>query len=378
MARYLMKRALSGLVTLFIFQTIIFFAVQFALPGDYASQFTLGRSTEEVHKLRESLGLHLPLGQQYLIWLSSLFTGTPAYYRLMVLDTIRYFLPGTLLVFGSATFLAFVLGHWLGRLAAWRKPGLLSDSVTLGAVLLYASFPPWLAIVFAFLFTGRYRLAFPLDPTRSVWRHSTWSPQTIILYLALILFGLALVLLVAREILQRRWRNRLPLPLFLLLAVAGLLGLPYALGFGRQAQAVLQAAWLPILVFTLLSFGEILILTRTSMAEVLHEEYVNTARAKGLPDSAVRDRHAARTALLPVVSKLVVSLPYLMGGVVMVETATGWSGLGSSLYYAVISQNMPGAMAAFLVIGLFTLAASLALEVLQVYIDPRLRPDSRG
>jgi peptide/nickel transport system permease protein len=109
------------------------------------------------------------------------------------------------------------------------------------------------------------------------------------------------------------------------------------------------------------------------MEDTLAEEYITVARAKGLPERIVRDKHAVRNAILPVVSRLVMTLPYLMTGVVIIEDVFGWPGVGSALSGSLYQQDMPIAMAILLLVGVFSLMARLVLDILLAYFDPRIR-----
>jgi len=149
------------------------------------------------------------------------------------------------------------------------------------------------------------------------------------------------------------------------------------MGIYPYAVDIARAAALPLVGYVLLSFGEIMLVMRTTMLDVMHEQYVHTARAKGLPDYAVRDRHVARNAILPVLSGLVVRLPYLLTGAVMLERALHWEGLGTELFLAVGLQNIVLVMGLILVIGVISLAARLLLDILQVWLDPRLQTAAR-
>ena len=115
-----------------------------------------------------------------------------------------------------------------------------------------------------------------------------------------------------------------------------------------------------------------MLIMRTSMMDTVHEDFVYTARAKGLPEKDVRDKHAARNALMPVVSRLVISIPFLLSGMVMIEQALRWEGTGNTLLYAVGMQNIPLFSGMILVIGLISLAARMVLEIALALIDPRL------
>ena len=378
MLKYLLRRFISGLVLLFIFVSIVFFAVNLLLPGDWVSHFALSLTSKQAAGLRIELGLDLPLWQRYLHWVGNLLRGnlgTEFSLRGVgepVTEVLKRVVPSTILVFGVGTSLAFMLGEWLGRVTGWRKPDFLTGSATFSAITLYTSFPPWLAFLLTYFLVRKYHL-FSTDPNRALWRRApvTWTGVLNDMVVSLLIITLVVVLL---NYLYQRWSGK-RLPRLLLLGVIG------AAWFGSwqymeifpYAMDVMRNATLPLIAYVLLTFGEIMLIMRTTMVDTLHEEYINTARAKGLPPTLVRDRHAARNALIPVVSRLVVTLPFLMTGMVMLETALSWEGVGNTLFFAVGMQNVSLAMGAILVIGAVSLTARLILEVLVVYLDPRLR-----
>ena len=130
---------------------------------------------------------------------------------------------------------------------------------------------------------------------------------------------------------------------------------------------------LPIATLTLISFAGTMLLTRNSMLETIREDYVTAARAKGLPDKQVRDKHAARNALLPVVTSLVYSLIFAIDGSVIVESVFSWPGTGMTLLEAVRAEDLPLVMGAIVFIGLLSLFAHLIVDMLYVFLDPRIR-----
>jgi peptide/nickel transport system permease protein len=330
MARFLLKRALWGLLTLFIFVTAIFFAAQLLMPGDFASQFRLFLSGEEVDQIRQSLGLDLPLWKQYLTWLSMLLRGNlgQSFRGGMVTDTLRAVLPLTIFLFGLGTVVAFLLGQWLGKVTAWRRGRISSNTATFGAIMLYTSFPPWLAFLMTYFVARRLQLVrnlFDLEASRILWYESGLVAVDVLWYMLGTIAAIALILVVVNRVLQRSVRRRLPVALSLVLVVLGPLAIWYALGFGPQAMDIVLVLLMPTVTFVLLTFGETLLIMQTSMLDTVHEEYIFTARAKGLPESVVRDKHAARNALLPVFSRLVTSIPYLLTGLVIIEYSFGFS-----------------------------------------------------
>jgi peptide/nickel transport system permease protein len=150
---------------------------------------------------------------------------------------------------------------------------------------------------------------------------------------------------------------------------------------------------MPLITYVLLSFGETMLITRTNMLDTLKEEYITTARAKGVPDKVVRDKHAARNALLPVLSRFVISLPYLLTGLVIIEYSLGlsgsgsvvrlrgmfantemsWHGMGWAFYNALYLQDLPLVMGVLFVVGLLAIVARLVIDVLHAVLDPRIR-----
>jgi peptide/nickel transport system permease protein len=194
--------------------------------------------------------------------------------------------------------------------------------------------------------------------------------------IALLVITLIAVLL---NYLYKRWRRR-GLPRLLVLGVIGAAwyGSWQYMDIMPYARDVIRVATLPLIAYILLTFGEIMLIMKTTMVDTLNEEYINTARAKGLPSAVIRDRHAARNALIPVVSRMVVSLPFILTGMVMLEMALKWEGIGNTLFFAIGMQNVPLAMGVILVIGVVSLIARLFLEVLVVFLDPRLRTGSES
>jgi len=116
-----------------------------------------------------------------------------------------------------------------------------------------------------------------------------------------------------------------------------------------------------------------MLLTRNSMLETLREDYILTARAKGLSGRVVRDRHAARNALLPVVTSLVLNLAAVIGGGIITETIFSWPGMGLTLLQAAQQKDIPLAMGALTFVGVLALIAHLVVDVLYAFLDPRIR-----
>jgi len=378
MLRFIIKRLVSGLMVLFLFQTAVFFAVQVILPGDYISQFTMFLSSGEEQEFRQYLGLDLPIWERYLNWLQNLLRGDLGRSFSLrgpgpsVFEILKDVTPPTILVFGMGTALAFLLGLWLGKITGWRKPGLLTGTITFGGIALYTSFPPWLAFLLVYFISTQLGIL-PNLLSHRLWQNAALTSSQVMLDMVLALLVVIAGVLALNTLIHRLRRRWLPTPIFLLFVAAGWVGSWILAGIYPYALDIARAAALPLIGYVLLSFGEIMLIMRTTMLDVMHEQYVHTARAKGLTDNAVRDRHVARNAILPVLSGLVVRLPYLFTGAVMLERALHWEGVGTELFTAVGYQNILLVMGLVLVIGVISLVARLLLDILQVWLDPRLR-----
>jgi peptide/nickel transport system permease protein len=141
---------------------------------------------------------------------------------------------------------------------------------------------------------------------------------------------------------------------------------PYALDIAHHSV-------LPVTTLTLVAFAGVMLLTRGSMLETLREDYILTARAKGVPEREIRDRHAARNALLPVVTSFVLGLAFIIGGGVVTETVFSWPGMGSLLLGATVVEDIPLATGALAFIGILALLAHLIVDILYAVLDPRIR-----
>lgn len=391
MVRYLSRRAVSSIIALFLFLTLMFFLTEIMIPSDFTIQFALDMPPEQRAELRHELGLDLPLWQRYLRWVGDLVRGDlgHSFYGAQNTEIFKLVLPYTLLVFLMGTVVAFLVGQWIGKVTAWHGPGPISSTAVVSGIALYTAFPPWLAfLVTYFLFRRKrfapilydgFRSGYNVNPFASyeeIWGKVPWTPDQVMTYMLLSCVAVALVLIVAKAGWQRVRHRRLPAWPFVLAFFAGMAGTWALTGYWRLALNILSVAGIPIVTYVLLSFGETMLIMRTTMTDTLKEEYITTARAKGLPGHLVRDRHAARNALLPVFSRLIVSLPYMLTGLVIIEIAVRWPGLSRSLFGALYQQDIPTVMATLLLVGIVAAIARLALDVLYAFLDPRIRYDA--
>ncbi|MDX1687934.1 MAG: ABC transporter permease [Candidatus Promineifilaceae bacterium] len=386
MSRYLLKRLLSGIVAFLIFTAIVFFGFNLLLPFDYVTTLSLFLPGNEAREaLREELGLNLPLWRQYFLWLGHLVQGDFGQEFSMggggrsVTEILKHTLPPTLLVFATGSGLAFVVGHWLGKVSGWRASRWLSGSLTLGSIAAYTAFPPWLAFLLTFVLVD-WLGVFPFGATRlrdGLWRDAPIDSNTLMIRMTLVVWGVAAAVWLINWV-SRRWRRRnLPSILSIALFVGGL-GLAWWLSeYGPYISDIARVAVIPFVTFVLLAFGDTLLIMQANMLDTQHELYIQTARAKGLSEKEVRDRHAGRNALLPALSRFVVNMPYLLTAIVIIEHATEWNGIGNLLFGSIYNQNTYVYMGVLVIVGLVALVARLALDVIYAALDPRIRYGGR-
>lgn len=381
MTGYLIRRMGQILVTLFLFITLAFFLVQ-AQPGSYASFYAFNPDVppDARARLEANFGLDKPLWEQYLIHLKNYGTGdfgvSFGHFPRSVVDVLADRLPRTVVLFLTATVVSFYAGFFLGKSIAWKRGGILEYSATISGALLFTVFTPWFGLMMIWIFAfklGWFPLGKFLDPL--VWRNAPVEANEV--FTNMIISGLAFAafLLVALFLLRRYARQhqgRFLLPLVGISAMVALLAW-WASGTGYLALDIISHMVLPVATLALISFAGTMLLTRNSMLETIREDYVMVARAKGLPEKVVRDRHAARNALLPVVTSFVFSLAFAIDGSVIIEAIFSWPGMGRTLLDAVLAEDLPLAIGAFVFVGIFALVAHLAADVLYVYLDPRIR-----
>ena len=381
MARYLLNRAFQILLTLFIFLSIVFFLVN-AQPGDASNFYALNPDIppETRERLRELFGVNQPLWKQYLIHIRNTLTGdfgvSFSLYPRSVTDVIMERLPRTLMLFVTASVFSFYLGFSLGKIIAWRRGGWTEYTSTLGGVVLYTVFTPWFALMMIWLFAfkaGWFPIGKFLDPV--LWREAPVDANTVfnrMIITAIVgsLIVFAVFLLTSKgESPERGSSGSAASPRPRLLAA----GVWLPSGVGHLAWDIVGHMALPVATLTLISFAGTMLLTRNSMVETMREDYVLTARAKGLTEKNVRDRHVARNALLPVVTSFALSLAFAVDGGVIIESVFSWPGMGQTLVAAASTEDLPLAVGAFVFVGVFVLLAHLAADVLYAYLDPRIR-----
>ena len=388
MAKFITKRVVQMLLLFIVFLTVVFFLLE-AQPGDLSQQY-IGNPEippEQKALLAERLGLDKPVGARYLAYMGNFFTGnlgnSLSQWPRPVSEMIVEALPRTLVLFLSATLLAYYLGFMTGKVLAWRRGKFTEYALTLGGVGLYTVFYPWFALLmiwgFGFMLSEwvGFRV-FPINKFIDVqdWVGSPFSVNQVFMRMitvaALSMLAAAITTIIARRRLELgpalRVRN-----------FAFLIGVLYPFVYfymspmRAYAGDIFHHTLLPVMTLSLVAFAGIMLLTRASMLETLREDFILTARAKGLSEKVIRDRHAARNALLPVVTSLVLALAFVIGGGIITETVFSWPGIGLLLLTAVTVEDIPLAIGCLSIIAVLALFGHLVADIIYMYLDPRIR-----
>lgn len=311
---YIIRR-LIAVVPIILGVSVVVFVIVTVLPGDPAAAL-LGpeASQDEVDALRRALGLDQPVHIQYLKWLSLAVQGDlgqSVEYGLPVLELVAKSFVNSIILASAAVTIAAVTGVIAGVLSAARA-GSRFDRVTMLLVLFTNSMPGY------------------------------W-------------LGLMLILVFAV------WLGVLP--------SGGMSSLRGDGGFLDLPKYLL----LPAVTLASFSIATVARTTRASLLEVLSQDYIRTARSKGLHERAVVFGHGLRNALLPVVTVVGLQAGYLLGGAVLTETVFSWPGLGLLLYQAIGSGDMPVIQGGILLGTFVFIFVNLVVDVLYAFLDPRVR-----
>jgi peptide/nickel transport system permease protein len=389
MGKYILRRLGQILITLLIFMTLLFLILT-AMPGDVTNRMLSNPDIppEVRERTRAALGLDDPPLIQFGRWLGNFLTGdlgvSYSEYPKPVTAILAERIPRTLILFLTATLVNFAVGFTTGRILAWRRGGFFEYGSTVVGVVLYTVFTPWFALMMIFIFGARLKwlpLGKFLDP--NIWRTAdipglaataskanyVFGRMIVTASVVVVLWGLLVILTRNASAAQRRQAQTIGT----LVILGGAVGVWATLAIGPLAWDIVKHMILPVITITLVGFAGTMLLTRQTMLETLREDYIMTARAKGLPEKVVRDKHAARNALLPVFTGLIISLPRVISGGIITETIFSWPGMGLTLLNATLAEDIPLVMGTLTFIGILSLLAHLVADIAYAFLDPRIR-----
>jgi peptide/nickel transport system permease protein len=327
MGSFIARRLLGSIPLVLGIATIIFFVVNLA-PGDPAAlYFQQGVSPEVLEQIRRNFGLDQPIHVRYWRWMVAFLTGDFGYsyaHARPVLDIILETLGPTLILAGSTLVLIFVIGVVVGVLQAVRQHRPLDRILSVVSLFFYSMPSFWL--------------------------------------------GLMLMLLFSLKAHEWGWPIALP--------PTGMTSVDHEfMNFGEQLIDRLRHLILPVLTLSLVMAAGIARFTRGQMLEVVRQDFIRTARAKGLPERQVVLKHALRNSLLPVITLLGLYLPLLFSGSVFVEVIFSWPGMGRVIFESIFQRDYPLVMATSFIFALVVVLGSLIADVLYAVADPRIRYD---
>lgn len=391
---FLGRRLAWALVTLALFITVVFFFMQIWVPYSWATQFGIG-GPGAIDAAREAVGLDRPLPEQYAEFMLGLARGDlgTSFNGGAVLDIIREALPVTLTVFIAGSVIGWVVGEMLGRLGSWNRRRRSGWLIATAGVLSATIFPPFLVFLLVRwlrepLLDLREAMGLPAD-SLALWRDAVsgqpgaLTPGDVRWIVALGLCAALAIGLAARAHGRRRELplvEALALPVVLVAVGVGiwLAGLgPHALDLLYRVDISVSTGrgspGLALVGIILISFGQVMLLTRAGMDAERSEDYVLTGRAKGLSERAVRDRHVARNVIAPVLAGSFLTFPTVLAGMIIVEFELEMDGLSSVLFDAIEFQDIPVIMGVIVVLGLMGVGARLLTDITIAVLDPRQR-----
>jgi peptide/nickel transport system permease protein len=320
-ALYLVRKATYAFITVVI--VIIFNFVLFrVMPGDPA-RILIPRGhnvpTSLIERMREFYGLDKPLLTQlwtYIVQTLQLNLGYSFYYKAPVTDVIAAWLPNTLLLVGISEVIAILLGFSVGAIAGWKR-GKKFDLISTSFGLTTWSMPTfWLGIVLIMVFSVQLGI-FPVGGVR--------TPE-----------------------------------------------MAYANIF-QQIEDVGTHLVLPVVTLTLVSFAEYLMIMRNSLVDVMTEDFVLTARAKGLTEQQVLRTHVIPNALLPSVTTVAIAVGFIVGGALQTEIIFSYPGIGMLTFMAIQFRDYTLLQGLFFIDAVLVIIANFAADIVYTYIDPRVK-----
>ena len=314
MAGYILKRLLSAIPVLFGISVIVF-VIMAMIPGDPATAILGSYATpENVEKLNRDLGLDKPMVQRYFIWLGNMVQGDFGRSFSLnrdVLDEVLDRFGATLILAGTSFVLCSILGVAAGVVSAARQYGLADKAITF-AVLLGISIPSFF-------------------------------------------LGMMMILIFAVKL---RW-----------FPVSGM----WPIYGARDVPALISHLTLPALALAVVATGVIARLSRSAMLEVLRQDFIRTARAKGVPERAVIWRHALRAAMVSIIPVLGVQAGFVLSGAVYIEMVFQWPGVGRMLVDAILQRDILLVQGGVVFVAACYVLFNIAVDIAQSLLDPRIK-----
>ncbi|TYS67778.1 ABC transporter permease [Sutcliffiella horikoshii] len=316
---YLMKKLFQSMVTIFLVLIINFFLFR-VMPGDPLAMIVRNpnASEEAIEKIKVLFGVDQPMYVQFWLYFKQLAQGDLGMSFMAkepVIQVIGEKLVPTLLLVGLSTIVAIIAGMFIGIVAA-SKRGKKIDIISLTFSLITYAMPTfWLGIMLVVFFSVTLNL-FPTSGMSTA-------------------------------------------------------GAVFANSF-EKALDVSKHLFLPTLTLALVLIGQFVLIMRNSLLEVLTEDYITTAKAKGFSEKLIIRRHALPNAMLPMVTIIAINIGFMIAGAIQIETVFSWPGLGRLMYEALNNRDYPLLQGIFLIVSVCVVLANLCADIIYGYLDPRI------
>ncbi len=322
-AKYIIKKSIYALITIFLIIIFNYFLFR-VIPGDPLSMVMRNpKATEEaVQKTIEMYGLDKSWYEQFFIYLKDLFHGDLGMsfeFKRPVMEVIGPKVLPTVILFGVSEILAIIFGIFMGIVSAWKR-GTKLDVTILSVSLFTYSMPVfWLGMILVAVFA----VNLGWFPTGGI-----TSP------------GVAIM------------------------------------GGWAHVSDIIWHGVLPVITMAVLIVGEYALTMRNTLIDVLGEDYISTAKAKGFSERYILRKHAFPNAMLPMVTIIAINLGFVIGGAVQIETVFSWPGLGNLMYDALGARDYPVLQGLFLLITICVVLANYIADISYSYIDPRVKNEA--
>jgi peptide/nickel transport system permease protein len=317
---YLVKKIAQVIATLFAVATFNFLLFR-VLPGDPIRLLArAGRLTPEaITRLKQLFGLDKPLPVQYLYYLRNLFKGELGIsitYRRPVADILSERISNTLILLAAATVVVIIIGVGAGVISAVRRGSRLDRSLVITSLIFWSLPTFWTGLILVILLAV-YLNAFPVS--------GVYTPG---------------------------------------LSFSSTLDKLFDLG---------KHLVLPTITLAIVDMGQFMLITRSTLVDVLTEDYILTAKAKGIPSRKILWHHAIPNAMLPIITTMALYVSLVIGGAIQVETIFSWPGMGRLMYDAVLRRDYPILEASFLLFAITMILANFLSDIFYMIVDPRVR-----
>lgn len=316
----LLKKIMYAIITIFFVLVLNYFLFRI-LPGDVVSMLSRNPkiTPEMIENIRAAYGLDLPWYEQFFIYLRDLVTGNLGAsftYKKPVIEVIGGKILPTILLLGVAEVFAIIIGIFFGIISAWKRGKPIDAGLLTTSLLLYSMPVFWFGMILVLIFSATLQL----------------------------------------------------------LPTGGMLtpGRLFADSWLKMAD-IGKHMIMPVICMSLAMVGEYAIMMRSTMIDVLQEDYITTARAKGFNENYVLRKHALPNAMLPMITIIAINLSLIVGGAIQIETVFSWPGLGNLMYTALNNRDYPLLQGLFLIITVSVVIANVLADLLYELVDPRVK-----